>query len=198
MVLRAFAVAYNNYAKRNVMLTGGLFGIFQKGATDGLVQACEIRSMAEDDPRRHWDPRRTALFAVFGFVYASGPGGLIYNKLYPKLLPGRPFLTALIDNLTNTPFLYMPLYYGLAEIIKDVAKNELFTRSASGMLSSAFTVWASNFPEDFKMSCTFWIPSQAFNFYFFPVHLRMTVMGAIGFGWIAILSAFRGRSAVED
>merc|ERR1712129_224626 len=133
----------------------------------------------------------------FGLMYAGGTGTFFYNKIYPRLLPGKPFTTAVIDASIQSPLLYMPQYYLMAEVIKDATSLSSF-RPVGELASASFATWKTNFAGDLQALLCFWVPFHTFNFTLFPVHLRMTVMSVIGFLWAVILSSLRGNTMQES
>jgi hypothetical protein len=68
--------------------------------------------------------RRTALFTLFGGVYAMTAGYWFYNVvLTTPFLVTRPYVAAVVDVVTNCPFLYYPMFY--------IAKSFVFETSAA-------------------------------------------------------------------
>ena len=52
------------------------------------------------------DLHRMGSFMAFVAFYSAGPGYLAYNVLYPRFLPGRPLVTAVLDAIeAPLPFL---------------------------------------------------------------------------------------------
>jgi len=109
----------------------------------------------------------------------------VYNILYPRFAPpGWPLGTAIFDVLTNTPFIYFPMYYfvyvaiddnmmhGPAEYIKRgyvlrISRTGSHERRNDAMIGTKHIVmWdlgrlklhRENFREDAKAAAMFWIP----------------------------------------
>uniref|UniRef100_A0A7S3YJ58 Uncharacterized protein n=2 Tax=Lotharella globosa TaxID=91324 RepID=A0A7S3YJ58_9EUKA len=175
----------NKAARLNPVLFAGASIGLRYLLGDGLVQKMEGGS---------WDVRRSVIFGLFGFAYGSTVGYGVYNILYPRFAPpGWPLGTAIFDVLTNTPFIYFPMYYFVY-----VAIDDNMMHGPAEYIKRGLKLHRENFREDAKAAAMFWIPVHWLNFKMVPLHLRMPFMGLIGFSWAVILSAQRGMRSNAD
>ena len=208
---RLAATAMSEFALRNPVQAAVYTGMARYGICDTLVQAGE-QGVFTAPPRSassssassssfldrvaafRPDLHRMGSFMAFVAFYSAGPGYLAYNVLYPRFLPGRPLVTAVLDAIVTCTVLYYPPFYVVSEGIQ----NGWTTRPASELVSTALGRWQTNMGEDVAAMAAFWIPANYMNFRFVPLHLRMPVMSLVGAGWAAILSGLRGAEATSS
>ena len=181
------AAAFNAYGKRHPVFFAGAFvgGRYLLGDSAVQLQA-----------GKGWNQQRTAAFTAFGVSYGSSLGYWSYSKLYPRLFGlSRPLTTAVVDVLTQTPFLYFPMFYVVREAIYGGPNS--FQHPAD-TLRGGLQKWKDNFKEDFKMTLLFWLPAHAFNFKYMPLHFRMPFIGTVGLLWTMGLSTYRSGCTEED
>ena len=208
---RLAATAMSEFALRNPVQAAVYTGMARYGICDTLVQAGEQGVFTAPPPAASSssdsfssfldrvaafrpDLHRMGSFMAFVAFYSAGPGYLAYNVLYPRFLPGRPLVTAVLDAIVTCTVLYYPPFYVVSEGIQ----NGWTTRPASELVSTALGRWQTNMGEDVAAMAAFWIPANYMNFRFVPLHLRMPVMSLVGAGWAAILSGLRGAEATSS
>lgn len=181
-VARALALQANQVAAQFPFLTGSLAFSGRYFVGDVIAQRIEGKKV--------WDWQRSAAFAGFGFGYASTAGYFIYNKIYPRLLKGKPLQTAVVDVFGNNPFVYFPSFYVYNEAV--FAKLEKKSTKPADVIRRGMDRWRTNFFDDLKMGVAVWIPLHASNFALFPLRFRLPVMAVQGVVWVGVLSYFRG------
>ena len=209
---RLAATAMSEFALRNPVQAAVYTGMARYGICDTLVQAGEQGVFTSPPPPSassssassssfldraaafRPDLHRMGSFMAFVAFSSAGPGYLAYNVLYPRFLPGRPLVTAVLDAIVTCTVLYYPPFYVVSEGIQ----NGWTTRPASELVSTALGRWQTNMAEDVTAMAAFWIPANYMNFRFVPLHLRMPVMSLVGAGWAAILSGLRGAEAMHS
>ena len=73
--------------------------------------------------RREWEPRRTALFAAFGFAYQGAVQYCVVNVLLEGMFPGQTARAvvakcALMNGVAD-PFFFLPTFYIFKETIRN-------------------------------------------------------------------------------
>jgi hypothetical protein len=186
--------ALNGLGRKHPVLLAGAFVSARYVIGDSAVQLNGAGNGAT--AWNQWNQRRTAAFGLFGFTYGSTCGYFFYNKVYPRVFgASRPVLAAVTDVLTQTPFLYFPMFYIVREGVYKGPREAL--RHPLATARSGIAAWKSNFLEDFKMTLAFWLPAHLFNFKYLPLHMRMPFIGTLGLAWTMGLSTYRSGDAVE-
>jgi len=197
-MLGRFAVRLNDVAKRHMLSVSIAFTGLKYGMADQLVQLADISQANAKGEQMSSDWKRTLLLTSFGAMYTAGPGFLFYCKIYPRLLPRKPIISAGFDSGVQTPFVYMSQYYIMAEFIKDLTSPSASFRSSGETLTAGLATWKTNLVEDYPKQLLFWLPAQVLNFWFVPLHLRILYMASIGFVWSILLSTWRGNAMDES
>ena len=125
------------------------------------------------------------LMALFSAVYASGPGYLIYNIIYPSIpfLSRSPLAAAAVDVTVNCPFVFFPMFY--------VAKEYIIPRpglNGGGEVVRGLTNWKRNFRQDSLACAAVWIPLHWVNFKYVPIKYRLPFMAGSGIVWSFVMS----------
>lgn len=142
------------------------------------------------------DYERLAMFTGFGGSYAATVGFTLYNRVYPRVLPTRPLVTAMLDAGVHTPTLYFLCFYGMQAVRQTGLQAALADPAA--VARDAVATWKRNFWGDFAMSLCVWVPLHYMNFRFAPVHWRQPVVAASGLVWSGVMSVVRGAALTED
>ena len=188
--------ALNSLGKKHPLLLAGGFVSARYLIGDSTVQLNGMSGGA-DGVGKSWNKRRTVAYGLFGFTYGSTCGYFFYNKVYPRVFgASRPVLAAVTDVLTQTPFLYFPMFYIVREGVYKGPREAL--RHPLATARSGIKAWRSNFLEDFKMTLAFWLPAHLFNFKYLPLHMRMPFIGTLGLAWTMGLSTYRNGETKEE
>eukprot|EP00339_Tiarina_fusa_P011178 CAMPEP_0117042524 /NCGR_PEP_ID=MMETSP0472-20121206/29611_1 /TAXON_ID=693140 ORGANISM="Tiarina fusus, Strain LIS" /NCGR_SAMPLE_ID=MMETSP0472 /ASSEMBLY_ACC=CAM_ASM_000603 /LENGTH=232 /DNA_ID=CAMNT_0004753793 /DNA_START=95 /DNA_END=793 /DNA_ORIENTATION=- len=124
-----------------------------------------------------WNPKRSLVFAAFGFVYQGMAQYFIVNFGWERLFPGNS-RSAVVSkicgmNLLSDPLLFMPCFY----IFKEVLAQGSLT-----MATVKAALWA------YKGNC----PGHAVTYGVMPAHKRIPWMAFLSFFYMCILSLTRG------
>lgn len=173
----------NGWARAHPMVAAcGIAGLKNLGC-DLFVQ------LSVGDGKVDW--RRSLTFVTFGIGWVGGGQYTLFNRVYPRLLPGlqeRRFRSVagatFLDNFVHIPFLYLPLFY----MTREVAFGGFHPTFAT----AAIQKWRKNLPEDVVLQAGIFVPAQAFSFAVNPPHLRVPFIVTVGIVWIALLSYLRG------
>lgn len=165
--------------------------------TTTKAATCDVIAQRHVEGRESLNLTRISVFASFGFVYCGAMQYYIYSVAYPwgvaclSLRRGPGVLASLaVDLVCHYPLIYFPTFYCIQDVV--VALDQ----GRNVALAKACAVWWNNMKDDMAACCAFWLPMNAFNFYFMPIHLRVPFIASAGFGWLVILSAMRG--AVDE
>ncbi|GMI40272.1 hypothetical protein TrCOL_g11554 [Triparma columacea] len=169
------------------MFYGGSSGAVRYFASDYMAQQQSHLSSPDFEMKDEFqfDYRRAQLMALFSAVYASGPGYLIYNIIYPSIpfLSRSPLAAAAVDVTVNCPFVFFPMFY--------VAKEYIIPRPNSrggGEVVRGLTNWRRNFRQDSMACAAVWIPLHWVNFKYVPIKYRLPFMAGSGIVWSFVMS----------
>ena len=126
-----------------------------------------------------WDGLRTLRFSAFRCLVFS-PLYVGWITLLERItLPRHSAVMAktLLDSLVWTPTFHSIFYTWMA-VTEGMSLREACART-----------WRM-LPTTVPASWVFWMPVQAVNFWFVPVHLRVTLVNVISAGWSAVMSGF--------
>ena len=119
LLAAAQASALNQWAYKNPLTAAVLAGGLKNGASDAAVQLSTSSSSGSFD----W--RRSAVFTTFGLFYSGAGQYMVFNRIFPMLLPGgKSFAKSragvlgavLLDNFIHMPFVYLPIFYCMREL----------------------------------------------------------------------------------
>ena len=172
-----------------------MFGAASTGARYFIGDMSAQRAAAQG--KKRWlDYERLGLFTGFGFSYAATMGFTLYNRVYPRVLPTRPLMTAMVDAGIHTPTLYFLAFYCMQATNKAGIQTALADPAAIGR--EAVATWKKNFWTDLTMSLCVWVPLHYVNFRFAPVHWRQPVVAGAGLVWSGVMSVVRGAALTDS
>ena len=176
----------NNLILLNPFLSAVLMGGFKNGIIDLSMQY-----FTNNKKSINW--KRVCLFAIFGFSYTGGGQYILFNKIFPRILPGginygkvKKWLIGgiILDNFIHMPFIYMPTFYWMREYT--------YSNNISNAINNGLKYHRNFFIEDVTMQACIFIPFQTFNLGFNPPHLRIPALCPASMLWVSILSFYRG------
>lgn len=170
---------------------------------DLVVQFGEMRR-SRSRSQRHLDFKRSAAFALFGFIYNGLVQWFLYVSVFTQLCPtairfanepisekmldragqGDLLLQLLLDNLVVTVFLYFPIFYTVKSMVQDSSYSLATLQKALGK-------YRQNFVQDNITACSVWIPLDLVVFCV-PMYMRLPLGHSFSFGWTMIVSYMRG------
>lgn len=154
------------------------------------------------------DKKRLAMFGIYGGVYLGMFQYCLYNFVYPKLFPlTRVFANAgswenklavvggvrsvftqtLFDDLVHSPFLAIPVFYILQELVQPSSAEQSLVHNVKRKLRS-------NWFADVRIMWKIWVPATLFNFGCLPPHLQVPFTALISFFYTGVMSLLRGSS----
>jgi len=159
-------------------------------------QVCDLVVQVQTQGEVNWE--RNMTFACFGLCYAGAAQYMIFNRIFPRILPGLSAsrhgrskgaiaAAALLDNFVHVPLLYMPAFYVAQQTAAHPEKSVL------ERLESARKEHRQNLYEDLVMQGSIMLPVQLANFAFNPPHLRVPTVVLAGVVWVTALSYMRGE-----
>lgn len=133
-----------------------------------------------------WNPVRTASFASFGFLWCGGGQYLLFNRVFPWLFGTGIFngchhavvKSLAFDQLIHAPFVYFPLFYFFREI----------PTGNKDIIPLTYSAWKREIVWDMTIQATIFLPVQVLNFMYFPKHIRVPTLNAVGFLYAMFLS----------
>lgn len=135
-----------------------------------------------------WNPKRSALFAAFGFLYQGMAQYAIVNLGWEKVLPGTKPKAVILKicgmNLLSDPLLFMPTFY--------IFKEAMSTGLAFATIKTALLSYKANCLFDWRNSWMVWFPGHAVTYGVMPTHKRIPWMAFVGFFYMIVLSITRG------
>ena len=167
------------------------------GATKNCV--CDYAVQKATEERVCW--RRNLCFTAFGAIYVGGVQYFIFNRIFPRLIPGLAATRAertksavatavVLDNGVHIPFLYLPGFYCMREAAYSPPE-----RPAAETIDAALQNYVANVKQDALMQAGVLVPVQIVNFAFMPPHMRVPLVVLGGAVWVSLLSFFRGANA---
>lgn len=155
-------------------------------AADLLTQ-CVLESTR--DLPTVWNPRRTGLFAAFGFLFQGCAQYAIVNMFWERLFPGTDrnaiFCKIVAMNVLSDPLLFFPVFY----IFKETLSSQ---QALLDTIQSALQKYKSNCRQDWRNSWMIWFPGHAVTYGVMRPHQRIPWMAFLSFFYMCILSLTRG------
>eukprot|EP00980_Cylindrotheca_fusiformis_P010019 scaffold2214_cov139-Cylindrotheca_fusiformis.AAC.16 len=138
-----------------------------------------------------WNPKRSAVFAAFGFLYQGMAQYAIVNLGWERLFPGNKPKAVISKicamNLLSDPILFMPTFY--------IFKQVMITQGFSfGTVKAALLSYKANCLLDWRNSWMVWFPGHAVTYGVMRPHQRIPWMAFLSFFYMCILSITRGGS----
>jgi len=187
----AFFATLDGFWKAHPLVAAAVVCATKASAADLVAQKRQqsIGDSVGDDDKQKWDLRRTFSFMLYGAVYQGIVQELIYNNLYNYLFGTSTSMRVaikkvLFDAIFHNALVCIPMAY----VVKSVVfKNSLLTGIRQyiddvrhhGLLLKYYALW---------------MPVNAMLFTIVPTHWRITVMAAVSFFWMIILSTISSRS----
>ena len=177
----------NNFILKHPFLSSVLFGGFKNASIDIFIQSLT------NNKHKSINWKRVSVFAIFGFSYTGGGQYILFNKIFPKILPGgiqygkvkKGLIGAIIlDNFVHMPFIYMPTFYCMQQYP--------YSNDIKNAITNGLNNHKKCFLEDLTMQASIFIPFQAFNLSLNPPHLRVPTLCIGSMLWISTLSLYRG------
>ncbi|XP_067130791.1 mpv17-like protein [Centruroides vittatus] len=114
-------------------------------------------------------------YVVMGtFLYS--PLLYYWYRYLDGVLPSKAIKVAikktLIDQAVSSSILLVVFYVGMSIMER---KEDIFEEVKQKWLPS------------YKLSCCFWLPTQAINFFLVPAYLRVVFVGSASFVWVNVL-----------
>ena len=182
---------------------GAVFTCSKTLAADSFVQLVL-------EKKEELDLRRLAVFGVFGFVWMGGFQYFFYARLLTSLFPraaafaAKPMRAKLrdragiasvfgqlfVEQALYTPFVFYPVYYITKTAIN--GDREQMEAAGQGVVEYALRQCRANFADDWKATAAIFIPGNAFNYTFMPMHMRIPFLATLSFGYCILLSMTRG------
>jgi len=155
-----------------------------------------------------FDWRRSAAFAIFGFVYIGLMQWFLYVTFLTWLFPdamifaNSPLSMKLndwqgqidmagqvaVDILFFQVLIYFPCFYVIKAFVQGSPGTSIISRGLTGL-----SKYRSNVISDNLASCAIWIPADLFIFAC-PMYLRMPLEHGVSFGWTMFMSFTRGAN----
>lgn len=213
MLWRALSVT-NHWASRNPLAAAVAVGTTKNCVCDLMVQ-CSCGGTSID-----W--RRLGIFTVFGACYVGAAQHVLFNAVFPRLLPGLTQQTRIgvlgavvLDNFVHSetkkallmshahPYSHasmwpcpVPFFYlPTFYCIRELAHSD---GPASSAIATGLRFHREHLVEDVQLQAAIFVPVQLANFGYNPPHLRVPAVVAAGAVWISALSYRRGdRKAAQ-
>ncbi|CAJ1934338.1 unnamed protein product [Cylindrotheca closterium] len=136
-----------------------------------------------------WNPKRSAVFAAFGFLYQGMAQYAIVNLGWEKLFPGNKPKAVISKicgmNLLSDPILFMPTFY----IFKEVMAQGGFGLAT---VKAALLGYKANCLLDWRNSWLIWFPGHCVTYGVMKPHQRIPWIAFLSFFYMCILSITRG------
>lgn len=162
------------------------------------------------EKRTEVDGFRSLSFLTFGFMQGM-TAWYVYMHLFKKICPntihfanltfreklrhkpGQRDLVkqVLLDNSFYATVCYFPNFYFVKSLIGCGKDTDIIE-----VASEASRMYITNFIEDNKKSCCFWLPFDIVNFAV-PAWARLPTMVLGNFGWTSIMSYTRGAEDIK-
>jgi len=177
----------NNFILLHPFFSAVLLGGFKNGIIDLSMQ------YFTNNKNKSINWKRVGLFTIFGFSYTGGGQYILFNKIFPRILPGginygkvkKGLIGGIIlDNFIHMPFIYMPIFYCMREYA--------YSNNIGSAINNGIEYHKQCFIEDVTIQACIFIPFQTFNLGFNPPHLRIPVLCLASTLWVSILSFYRG------
>mmetsp|Transcript_57831 Transcript_57831/g.161420 ORF Transcript_57831/g.161420 Transcript_57831/m.161420 type:complete len:282 (-) Transcript_57831:119-964(-) len=192
------------FPERKPYATHLVLAVVKTAGADVLVQFTEKRSCCP------YEPRRGALFLLFGLLYVGLAEWALYVHLFTWLCPNavefanKPWgekikdprglfdlaFQAFVDNFIQYTFMYFPAFYMLKEIVQGANDQRKF-------IVNGIRNYCANFKDDNLAVWSFWLPVDIVVFSC-PMWLRLPVNHFFGLLWVMILSYKHGAEKVAD
>lgn len=206
----AVDVKYNNYweefmtfPERRPEIFNVVLATFKTTAADLIVQSGQGQA---------FDFKRSATFALFGFLYVGVLQWVFYVSILTDMCPysmqfanepwsakltdrrGQEDLVKqiLIDNLILQTFIYYPIFYTIKEIVAEPSLINAFKHMSTVTLN-AFKKYRENCLADNIAGWAYWTPLDLLVFSA-PMFVRMPLAHAFSFLWTMVVSYFRGST----
>jgi protein Mpv17 len=138
-----------------------------------------------------WNPKRSLLFAAFGFLYQGCAQYAIVNIGWERLFPGtqkRAIIAKICGmNLLSDPLLFMPTFY--------IFKETMTSGLTLATIKAALLSYKGNCLMDWRNSWMVWFPGHAVTYGVMPAHKRIPWMAFLSFFYMCVLSITRGASS---
>jgi len=135
-----------------------------------------------------WNPKRSAVFAAFGFLYQGMAQYAIVNLGWERAFPGtkpKAVLSKICGmNFLSDPILFMPSFY----IFKEVMTRGI----GMATVRAALAGYKANCLSDWRNSWLVWFPGHAITYGVMKPHQRIPWMAFLSFFYMCILSLTRG------
>jgi hypothetical protein len=137
-----------------------------------------------------WNPKRSLLFAAFGFLYQGCAQYAIVNIGWERLFPGnepRAIISKICGmNLLSDPLLFMPTFY--------IFKETMTSGLTLATIKAALLSYKGNCLMDWRNSWMVWFPGHAVTYGVMPSHKRIPWMAFLSFFYMCVLSITRGAA----
>lgn len=156
--------------------------------------------------QHRFDWKRSATFAIFGFIYIGLVQWFFYISVFTRVCPhaiafanqpiseklvDRPgqvdlLKQVLLDNFILESLIYFPIFYSIKEVLLLGGSKAMGTSITSGLAA-----YRDNFLQDNLASWAVWIPADLLIFAA-PMWLRMPLDHSVSWLWTMFLSYMRG------
>ena len=166
--------------KASIIVTAG-----KAGAADLMVQTAF-------EQRENLDRRRLLTFFLFGGGYQGCFQYWVFNCWFERWFPGRALWPTvqkvLAANLIADPVFFFPTFYTLKEALARPPSEALRFDTVRVALSKYY----DHCLVDWRNTWGVWLPGHLVTYGLMPMHLRMTWIAAVSFGYLSLLSFTRG------
>jgi protein Mpv17 len=135
-----------------------------------------------------WNPKRSLLFAAFGFLYQGCAQYALVNHGWERLFPGNSKKNVISKicgmNLLSDPLLFMPTFY--------IFKETLTSGFTMATIKAALLSYKGNCLLDWRNSWLIWFPGHAVTYGVMAKHNRIPWIAFLSFFYMVILSITRG------
>jgi protein Mpv17 len=135
-----------------------------------------------------WNPKRSLLFAAFGFLYQGCAQYALVNHGWERLFPGNSKKNVISKicgmNLLSDPLLFMPTFY--------IFKETLTSGFTMATIKAALLSYKGNCLVDWRNSWLIWFPGHAVTYGVMAKHKRIPWIAFLSFFYMVILSITRG------
>jgi hypothetical protein len=151
-----------------------------------------------------FDIKRSAAFAIFGFLYIGLTQWFLYVTVLTWLFPDALIFAnapwamkmadtegqldmlgqIIVDNLIFNTLIYFPAFYMIKSFLQ--GKGSIPSRIQEALHKYSKNIWQDNL-----RSCAVWIPADFFVFAC-PMYMRMPLEHGVSFGWTMFMSFSRG------
>lgn len=180
-VLRDGAAEGGSFLERHPFASAALITTFNAFFADFITQVVFGAGS--------WNRRRSALFAVFGFLYQGCVQYAIVNwgweRLFPGTKPRNVVAKIFAMNLLSDPLLFMPAFYIFRGFLVQGTLNW-------AIVKAALLGYKANALVDWRNSWMIWFPGHAVTYGVMPEHKRIPWIAFLSFFYMCILSLTRG------